>query len=156
MGKPSTMEYAVTDGIGWRRQNEGPPEGFKVKKLPLNRSWNAFLATLPDYLKDGVKLSMGEKENVNGEEAIAINVSEGVLYFDTKSRLLVKTKKRMSHPLIGKDALVESVFSDFKKVSGIQFPHRITSYVSGKKILEMEIERIEFLDKVDDRLFQKP
>lgn len=160
MGKEFTMEYAVTDGNGWTRHDNGPAKEIKTEKLPLKSTWNAFLATLPDFLKEGVKLTILEKENVNGKQAVAIKVSgdgeDRVVCFETESGLLVKSKGRIDHPLVGKDAQAETVFSDFKKSSGIQFPHRITSYVSGKKVLEMQIEQLEFLDKVDRRLFEKP
>jgi hypothetical protein len=36
------------------------------------------------------------------------------------------------------------------------FPARITMFIAGKKASDMEITKIELLDKIDDHLFDKP
>jgi hypothetical protein len=162
MGRDLSMEYAITEGSGWIRQNGGAAEDFKGEKLPLSRSWNAFLALLPSYLADGVTLGPGGKEQVEGRDAVGVSVSgealggEAVLFFDAKSGLLVKSKRRMQHPLSREEVDGEGVFSDYRAVSGVQYPHRMTTYISGKKVLDMEITKVDFLKKVDDRLFDKP
>src|SRR5262249_25558835 len=66
-GKEFSMEYAITDGAGWICQNGGPPKEIpskemKLEKLSLDRTWNAFLAILPNNLTDRVKLTAAEKE----------------------------------------------------------------------------------------------
>lgn len=130
--------------------------------MPLNRSWNAILAILPSCLGDEVKLGPGGKEKVKERELVGVSVSgegiggEVILFFDSKSGLLAKSRKRMHHPLSGQEGDGEVVSSDYKEVSGIQYPHRITTYFDGKKVIEMEITRIELLKKVDDRLFERP
>jgi hypothetical protein len=153
---------ATTDGIGWIRQNGGEAKDYKGEKLPLHRNWNAFLALLPSCLAEGVKLEATENAEVDGREAIGIKIQgdvigggQAVFYFDKKSGLLVKSKRRMQHPLSGQEVDLEVVYSDYKKISGVQYPRRITSYASEKKIVEMEITRIEFLRKIDDRLFDR-
>jgi len=157
-----SMEYAITDGSGWIRQNGGDPKEYKGEKMPVHRNWNAFLAILPSCLAEGMKLEAAGNEVVEGREAVAVKVTgegiggEGVLFFDKKSGLLVKAKKRMQHPLSRQETEGEVVYSDFKEVSGVQYPRRITASVSGKKISDMEITRIQLLKKIDDRLFDKP
>jgi len=161
-GQAFSMEYAITDGSGWIRENGGKPKEYKGKKLPLSASWNAVLALLPICLEAGVKLGPGGKEMVEGREAVGITVSgaafggDAVLFFDSKSALMVKSKRRMPHLLSGQEVNGEVILGDYKEVSGVQYPHRITSYGEGKKLIEMEIRRIELLQKLDDRLFDKP
>jgi hypothetical protein len=41
MGKDISMEYAITDGSGWIRENGGEPRDYKGEKQPLNRNWTA-------------------------------------------------------------------------------------------------------------------
>jgi hypothetical protein len=159
MGQDLSMEYAVTDGSGWTRQNGDEANDFKGEKLPLTRSWNAMLAVLPSFLADGVKLAPGGKDKVDGREVVGVSVEgdgDAVLFFDSKSRLLLKSRSRMQHPLTQKMVDGEVFLSDYKEVSGVQYPRRITTYRAGKKVIDMEISRIELLKKVDDRLFKKP
>jgi hypothetical protein len=161
MGRDFRMEYAITDGSGWIRQNAGEVKDIKVEKLPLSRSWNATLALLPSCLADDVTLRPGGQDKVEGREAVGVSVSDralgdAVLFFDRQTGLLVKSKRRMQHPLTRKDVDGEVIFGDYKEVSGVQYPRRITVYIDGKKVADLEITRIELLKKVDDRLFEKP
>jgi hypothetical protein len=161
-GEEFSMEYAVTDGKGWVRQNGGEPRDYQGDKRPLSHSWNAVLGLLPSCLGEGVKLGPGGREKVEGREAIGVRASgdplggEAVLFFDARSGLLVKSKRRVQHPLSRKEVDGETVFGDYKEVSGVQYPHRITTYMEGKKATDMTIIRIELLKKVEDRLFDKP
>ena len=162
MGKDFTLEYAITGGSGWTRENGGEPKDYKGEKLKLDRCWNVFLAILPSYLSDGVKLSSGGTDKIDGKEAVGVVVSgeviegEATLFFDKKSGLLLKMKKRMLHPFSGQEVAAESLLGEYKKIYGVEYPHRITTYIDGKKVIEMEITRIQFLKKVENRLFEKP
>jgi len=162
MGRDFSMEYAISDGSGWIRQNGGEAKEYKGEKQPLERSWNAFLAMLPLCLGDGVKLQAAGEEKVDGREAVGVKIqgevvgSEAIFFFDKKTGLLVKSRRRIQHPLSREEVEGEVLYSDFKKVSDVQYPHRITIYVSGKKVGDMEITRIEFLKQIDDHLFDKP
>jgi hypothetical protein len=161
MGRKFSMEYAITDGNGWIRQDGGAPTDHKGEKQPLSSSWNAILALLPLCLEEGVELKTAGKQKVDGKDAIGVRVSggqwgEAVLFFDMNSRLLLKSKKKMDHPLTQQEVDGEVFFGDYKQIAGIQYPHRLISHVDGKKVIDMEITRIEFLKKLDDRLFLKP
>src|SRR5262249_48389857 len=120
------------------------------------------LALLPACLGDGIKLEAGGNAKANGRDMIGVRITgepfggQAILYFDRKSGLLVKSQRRMPHPLSGQEMDGEAVFGDYKETWGTQYPHRITSFAGGKKIIEMEITRIELLKKLDDRLFEKP
>lgn len=162
MGRDISMEYAITDGSGWIRHNGGQAKEYKGEKQPLERSWNAFLALLPLCLEEGVKLEAAGEEKVDWREAIGVKIQgdivggQAVAFFDKKTGLLVKSKRRVQHPLSREEVEGEVVYSDFKKVAGVQYPHRITTYVAGKRAGDMEITRIEFLKEIDDHLFDLP
>jgi hypothetical protein len=159
-GKDFTMEYAVTDGSGWTRQNGGKVREFHGQPSPLSSRWEAMLALLPSLLKDDFKLASGGEEKVGGRELVGVKASgediDYTLFFDRQSGLLVKSKWRMEHPLSGEEVDAEGAFGDYKNVSGIQYPMRVATYSDGKKIIELRITRIEFLKKIDDRVFDKP
>jgi hypothetical protein len=158
-GENFSLEYAVTEGSGWIRQNGGEAKEFKGQKLPLDRSWNAMLAMLPAALDERAELKLAGKEKVGNQELVGVKIvadEESTLFFDSKSGLLAKATKRMQHPLTRKEVDGEVLYSDYKEVSGVQYPMRITSFSDGKKIAELEITRIKFLKRVEDRLFEKP
>jgi hypothetical protein len=50
----------------------------------------------------------------------------------------------------------EDFYRDFKDDQGYKRPMRIAAYRNGKKILEMELLDVKYLDKVDDAEFTKP
>src|SRR5947209_4676781 len=72
---PFRMEYDVTEGSGWIRQNKGEVKEFKGQKLPLEGSWNSILAVLPSLLGKESKRSLAGKETIEGKEAVGIKVS---------------------------------------------------------------------------------
>src|SRR5438128_1180847 len=61
-GEPFTMEYAVTEGKGWIRQNGSEVKDYNGKALTLEECWNATLALLPGLMDDGIKLEPGGTE----------------------------------------------------------------------------------------------
>src|SRR5262249_1280918 len=78
-GRDISMEYAITDGSGWIRQNGGEAKEYKGEKQPLERSWNAFLAVLPLCLADGVKLEAAGEEKVDGRDAVGVRIQGEVV-----------------------------------------------------------------------------
>jgi hypothetical protein len=88
------------------------------------------LGTLLGWLDDQVKLDPAGKEMIGNRELVGVEVvadDESTLFFDSKSGLLAKSKRRMQHPLTGKEVDGEVLFSDYKEVSGVKYPIRITS-----------------------------
>ena len=52
--------------------------------------------------------------------------------------------------------IVERLADLLKEVSGVQYPMRVVTSGEGRKLFEIEIQEIEFLDRADDRVFSKP
>ena len=48
------------------------------------------------------------------------------------------------------------LFDKYQTISGVQFPMRLTSYIEEEKVLEVVIEHMEFLQRIDDSLFARP
>ena len=159
-GMPFRMEYAVVGANGWTRRGTGPAESFRGREVPLEQRWNATLALLPSLLGDEYRLAAAGTGTVDGRDAVGVKVARGegewALYFDGASGLLVKSKRRMPHPLSGQEVDGEVVYSGYKDVSGVPYPMRMTTYTEGEKMFELEIAEIQFLDQIDDRLFDKP
>jgi hypothetical protein len=78
------------------------------------------------------------------------------MYFDRESGLIVKTRRMGPHVETLEPVPIETFVSDYKTVSGVQFPCRFATYLEGRKIIDVEITSIQFLEKLDDRLFEMP
>ena len=170
------LSYAITDGNGWIRMGgktrdpngngwikiDGKTKDHKGSKMPLESNWNAGLAILPSYLEKGFELKNAGKAKVEGKDAFGVRISnkdrtfDGTFYFDVKTGLLVKNNRPVQHITTGQMMDGDLFLSDYKEVSGIPYPHHIGSYAGGKKMFEMQITSVEFLEKLDDRLFDRP
>jgi hypothetical protein len=114
------------------------------------------------FLKDTDKeLSMLEGAEVDGKPAVGVRVkSKGhrdvTLYFDKGTGLLVKRAQAVLDPVSGKEVKQEVVFGDYADKSGVKHYKTITAFRDGKKVIEAKVTAVEFLDKVDPKLFAKP
>jgi hypothetical protein len=159
-GKKFKMEYGVVDGSGWVRKDDGPPRNFVGKKLPAESHWQASLVILPTLTGQDVKLDPLDKIKVKGSNAIGIKATVGEqtaeLYFYEATGLLAKTRRRIQNPLLNKETDAEVTYSEYKDISGVQFPMRITSEVEGKPFMDVAITELKFLEKIDIESFKKP
>ncbi|HMC63725.1 MAG TPA: hypothetical protein VKI65_02190 [Gemmataceae bacterium] len=132
---------------------------------------------LLEEVKEGIHLSriarlvtLKEKEfelsplgdaKVNGKEAVGVKVAskghrDANLFFDKKTNLLAKVERRGVDPQSGKEFNEERIMSDYRPVSGIQSPKKIVINRDGKKFMEIDVEEVKILDKIDDSEFAKP
>jgi hypothetical protein len=114
------------------------------------------------FLKDkDVELSLLDEVKVNGKPAAGVRVKskghrEVKLYFDKASGLLVKREHAVLDATTGKEVTQEVVFADYEDKDGVKHYKTVTGYREGKKIADAKVTAIEFLDKVDPKLFAKP
>jgi len=123
------------------------------------------------YLSRVVRLvSLTDKEfelsplgemNVNGKAAVGVKVaSKGrrdiSLHFDKVTGLLAKVERRAVDPESGKEYKEDRFMSDYRPVNGVQSPQKLVVHRDGEKLMELEVEKIEILDKIDDSEFAKP
>src|SRR5262249_35919160 len=159
-GEKMSMEYVVSDKGGWIRRNGGEVQEKPPTKVTLEHSWHSVIAMLLTLLKEEYTLTNEGTVNSDGREMKAVyfkgGLGEGILHFDARTNLLAKTRKKMRNPFGGKEMDTEVVYADYKEVSAIKYPMKISSYADGKKVAELQIVKIEFVDKLDDKIFAKP
>ncbi len=102
---------------------------------------------------------LGEAK-VNDKPAVGVHVeSKGHkpvnLFFDKESGLLVKTEGR-AMGIDQQESNQETILSDYKAVDGVKVPMKTVVLHDGKKVTEIEVTEVEFLDKLDDSEFAKP
>jgi outer membrane lipoprotein-sorting protein len=99
-----------------------------------------------------------EEAQVDGKKANVLLVSgkggESVkLFIDPTTNLPIKKISRRA--LMGPPADVEEQFSDFREISGIRLPFKITTLQNGKKAAEGTITEVKINTGVDPKLFAK-
>jgi hypothetical protein len=118
------------------------------------------LARLLPLKHKGVTLSQLGEVKVDGKPAVGVRAeSKGhadvSLYFDKESGLLVKTERRTKDDS-GAEVTQETLYSDYKKVEGMQVPMKAVINHDGKKFIESENTDVKLSEKLPDSTFDKP
>jgi hypothetical protein len=153
----------VINGVkGWMRINAMTQELGKEEMAEEREQMHAGRLTQLVPLKNkGMKLSSLGESKVGDRDAIGIRVeTRGYrpvnLHFDKKTHLLLKTEQQVKNIQAGSEHNQVTLFSDYKKVMGIQTPHKITMTRDGKPYVESIVTKITYAETLDDDLFQKP
>jgi hypothetical protein len=160
-GQTEKIQTVINGDKGWAKKGDmvrEAPEG----ELPVVK--DAFYALRMPHLLPGLKdkaftLSPLGEVKIDDKPAVGVTVAhkdhkDVSLFFDKETGLPVKSEIRVTNPG-GKEFSIEYVYSDFKKVDGINQPMKITIKAEGKEII-LEISEIKSKDKVDEKEFAKP
>jgi hypothetical protein len=115
---------------------------------------------LVDTSRKGIRLSLEGKEQVGGKDAWRIRVTrgDGVVRFldlDVATSLKVRWEGELGSG--AERAMNASVFSDYRKVSGLSFPFRIVSGAVGEAPnQEIVFEKIEVNPAIPGSDFEEP
>ena len=101
---------------------------------------------LPEEGKDGVTLKVLE---ISGEGLAAVR-----LYIDRDARIVRQTY--MTPGPDGSPSRAEEVFSDYRKVSGIEVPFKASVLRDGRLILDRTLKSVTFNTTIDPTLFLQP
>jgi hypothetical protein len=109
----------------------------------------------------GVELSSVDEVKVNGKPAAGVLIKtkghrDVKLYFDKATGLLVRRDHPVLDPATGKEVTQAVEFADHADTDGVKHYKTITAYREGKKVIAAKVTEVEFLDKVDPKLFTKP
>jgi len=153
---------SVLDGDkGWIQRSGETKEMTKEELAEAKESQYARRVERLTPLKDeAFTLSPLDEIKVNDRAAVGVKVSQKghrdiKLYFDRESGQLVRSEQRVKNES-GKEVTQEATFSDYKEVEGIKVPTKIVINRDGKKFVEAEVQETKVLQKLDDKLFQKP
>jgi hypothetical protein len=162
MGMKVTQTQVLDGDKGWAAFNGRAMDLPKEAAAEMREQKYAEDLDRLGFLKDtGKELSVVEDARVNGKPAAGVRIkSKGhrdvTLYFDKDSGLLVKRTHPILDPMSGKEATQEVVFGDYADSAGVKYPKALTAFRDGKKVIEVKVTEVEFLDKVDPKLFAKP
>jgi hypothetical protein len=108
-----------------------------------------------------VKLSSLGESKVGDKAVVGVRVErkgrrDVNLFFDKDGGLLLKLETRVKDLMAEKERTEERLFSDYKKVDGVQVPHKVVINRDGEKYVESEVTEFKRLEKVDAATFDKP
>jgi hypothetical protein len=154
------VSLQVLDGNqGWQLAHlRGQPEF-----VPLPPELAAELARgidlegpLLDPARKGYRVRLLGREPVEGASAWKLELTSGggellSVFVDAESFLEVKEVR--SEPLSGR--VLETTFSDYRRVDGLLMPHRLTTVLGGRLGDTTIIEKLELNPRIDDAEFRK-
>ncbi len=160
-GQKTTMTVVLRGDEGWISMN-GQTEAMDKEMLASTKEElyvDAVSSLLPLKAKE-CQLSVLAEVKLNGRPAAGVKVAakghqDVLLYFDKQNGLLVKREQRIDDGQGGK-VTQECFFSDYMETDKIKLPRKITTFANGEKIAEHLITEVQFLNKLDDREFDKP
>jgi hypothetical protein len=132
----------------------------ELKFALVNQEISQLTPLIANVKKYSIK--SGPDEDVDGKKAATVDVTvkmdgdktkEVKLFFDKDSSLLVKYSRKGLSPGAGdgKEALQESVMSDFKVIEGVKVPMKVVNYSDGKKFMSMTQVEYKLLEKLDPK-----
>ncbi len=142
--------YSVNPMTGSSQPVEMSPE--EIKQLLGN---NLFDNMIDKFLKNG-QLELAGEDAVRGSPAIKIQATyepgtTGYLYIDRESWHLVKQTMNLNQG--GMQATVETYPSDYREISGIVLPMKMTTAVSGMEMI-VTFTNVEVDVPMDDSVFR--
>jgi hypothetical protein len=164
MGNTFTFTQVVNGPKGWIDMNGAVTEMNKEMLAEARESLNASNASHLVALGDkAYKLSPLGGKKVGDKQTVGVRVQrEGFrdvnLFFDKDTGRLLLTETRVKDVQGGGDEELtqETFYGDYKKVEGMELPHKTTIKRDGKPFVESEMTEVKPAEKLDDSIFAKP
>jgi hypothetical protein len=115
---------------------------------------------LVDWREKGHLVELVGREMLESGEAFKLEVKlkDGSVrhdYVAVESRQIVRSD--LPRMVRGDDVVLVDIFSDFREVNGLVFPHLIESHVKDRpEVIRIEVEKIELDPNLDEARFQFP
>lgn len=141
-----------------------PMAGNKPEKQSAEESKQAieqadFDGDLVDYLEKGKKVEYVGTEDIDGQTAYKLKITdkegkESFLYIDAVTNLEMRLDTKFS--MMGQEADVEMVFSNYQDVSGVQMAHLMEMRSDGQTMMSMTYSSTKANVDVPDSRFAFP
>jgi hypothetical protein len=118
-------------------------------------------ATLLPLRDKEVTLQLLGESKVDGHTVVGLKVSrkefpEVRMYFDQKTKLLVKSERQVRGQASSKTARFEQHYSDYREHNGVKLAHRTRRFVEGKDAGDVRITSFEVRSDLGPALFLPP
>ena len=143
----NVMQKSVFDGEKGYAEGQGQHIDVTGEELEKAKSKTAPFSDLA--YKEG---TLKRIEPIDGKNAYVIVYNDSEIYYDIASGLKVKSMKTVKTP-DGKEVKVPTIFSNYKEVNGIKFPHTIGRKM-GPMDMKFEVKEIKINEGVTDEDFK--
>ncbi len=135
------------------------PKPIPEEQAKYVKEMSSNIFPLVDYQKEGSKLELVGKDDVEGTEAYKLKLttkSGKIIYYylDADSGIELKAETNLSKN--GVESKSETYFSDYKKVNGIYFPFYIETKSKGLTAGKIVFSTIKLNLNIDDSIFDMP
>jgi hypothetical protein len=158
-GKTTLFVKIINGDRGWTLQDG---KAVPMSREELAQTRDTFYhkrldATLLPLRDKDVRLKALGESKVDGRAVVGVKVSrkgypDVSLYFDKKTKLLLKSERQVMGPN-GKPVPHELHYSDYKDHKGVKVARRTRVVVAGKAVGDVRITEFETFPKLDESLF---
>jgi hypothetical protein len=158
-GKKLTIGILAPDGKRWRQAEVGGVEVVDADTGEEQALLN-FLQELLRIQSRKVALTALPVEDVQGRPALGFEPTLGEstepsLYFDRETKLCVKVKRKLVDAA-EKKGVLELVLTNYRDIDGVQVPMKVITFVDGKLYQEVQLDKVQFVDRLPDETFRAP
>ncbi len=152
---------AICGDSGWMQSPRGvqdiPGPALAEQKSENERDLLTFLTSYPDMKIQ----SLPDPEPVDGKPADVLFVhSDAVkqwkVYLDKDTHRIVRMDYRTRNPMTGSPAMAQETLSDYRTVSGFQWPHKRVVLQDGDPFATVTVNSVKVNTGVQDSVFKKP
>jgi hypothetical protein len=163
MGKKQTIIAVINGKEGWVKSNNMVVD-VDSKTLATQMGDHGYVTEMAMLLplargdKGIMLLPLGESKEgdrpVTGVEVSRKDYTTVRLYFDKETALPLKLELKAF--VEGKNETHDILFDDYKEVGGLKVAMKLTARRNGKVYYEYEMSDVKLLDRLDEKLLEKP
>lgn len=142
----NTMQKTIFNGTTGYSSSRGQKKDMTAEQITEAKAENTIFKDLAYSSGKLIRI-----EPLDGKNAIVLKYNDSEIYYDMTSGLKVKEVKTSKMPN-GKEVKVPTVFSNYKEVNGIKFPHSI-EVKSGPMNLNFIVKEIKTNEGVSNADF---
>ena len=162
-GLKMIQAYNSADSVGWSiNPMGGDKKAHKMndeQRKEMSQENDKLESPLMDYKTKGHVAELLGKEDLEGDEVYKVMLTKksgniSYYYIDAQSYLIWKEESRIKFK--DREYSNETYFSNYVTQDGITSARTIENYNDGKVTMQMNIEKMEYNGKFDDKLFVMP
>ena len=162
-GLKMIQAYNSADSVGWSiNPMGGDKKAHKMndeQRKEMSQENDKLESPLMDYKTKGHVAELLGKEDLDGDEVYKVMLTKksgniSYYYIDAQSYLIWKEESRIKFK--DREYTGETYFSNYVTQDGITSARTIENYNDGKVTMQMNIEKMEYNSKFDDKLFVMP
>jgi hypothetical protein len=143
-GQKIDMCFVLNGDEAWMQMNGGEPKSLPVINPGQGVYPNDNLGVLVGLTGSALQLSVLPTEDINGRTVHCIRVNAdgqwlSDIFFDKETHLLIASKKELFDSTIGLSRAIETYYSDYKMIDGLNLPMSTKFVVDGETTAKIKI-----------------